>query len=96
MLEAVEFSGMHFQLYVSNYEPIYICKFILIYFLYAKLHANTIATGTKARASNIEFLKEQYDGWTKEIHACLDNTPDVIIEQRDLYDRRPSGQSIVK
>ena len=46
--------------------------------------------GTKARASNIDFLKEQFAGWTNEIHACLDNTPDVIVEQRDLYDRRPS------
>ena len=46
--------------------------------------------GTKARVSNTEFLKEQFNGWTKEIHACLDNTPDLIVEQRDLYDRRPS------
>ena len=46
--------------------------------------------GTKSRASNIEFLKEQFKGWTDEIHAVLDNTPDVISEQRDLYDRRPS------
>ena len=29
-------------------------------------------------------------GWTQEIHSCLDNTPEGIIEQRDLYDRRPS------
>lgn len=45
---------------------------------------------TKARASNVEFVKEQYAGWTNEIHACLENTPEGIIEQRDLYDRRPS------
>jgi len=46
--------------------------------------------GSKARSSNRDFVKEQFAGWTKEIHACLDNTPDEIIEQRDLYDRRPS------
>lgn len=46
--------------------------------------------GTKARESNLAFLKEQFDGWTNEIHACLENTPEGIIEQRDLYDRRPS------
>ncbi len=46
--------------------------------------------GTKARASNLDFVKEEFNGWTNEIHACLDNTPDDIIEQRDLYDRRPS------
>jgi zeaxanthin epoxidase len=46
--------------------------------------------GSKARSSNREFVKEQFAGWTDEIHACLDNTPEVIIEQRDLYDRRPS------
>eukprot|EP01036_Dinobryon_divergens_P026799 gene26799-35486_t len=45
---------------------------------------------TKSRSSNIEFLREQFKGWTQEIHACLDNTPETIIEQRDLYDRRPS------
>lgn len=46
--------------------------------------------GTKARVSNVNFLKEQFAGWTQEIHSCLDNTPEGIIEQRDLYDRRPS------
>ena len=46
--------------------------------------------GTKARASNVDFLKETFAGWTNEIHACLDNTPEGIVEQRDLYDRRPS------
>eukprot|EP00599_Poterioochromonas_sp_BG-1_P011385 CAMPEP_0173159056 /NCGR_PEP_ID=MMETSP1105-20130129/16832_1 /TAXON_ID=2985 /ORGANISM="Ochromonas sp., Strain BG-1" /LENGTH=471 /DNA_ID=CAMNT_0014077317 /DNA_START=268 /DNA_END=1680 /DNA_ORIENTATION=- len=46
--------------------------------------------GTKARESNVQFVKEQFAGWSPEIHACLDNTPEEIIEQRDLYDRRPS------
>ena len=46
--------------------------------------------GSKSRTSNREFVKEQFNGWTNEIHACLDNTPEEIIEQRDLYDRRPS------
>ena len=38
----------------------------------------------------MDFVKEEFDGWSPEIIACLDNTPDEIIEQRDLYDRRPS------
>jgi zeaxanthin epoxidase len=46
--------------------------------------------GTKARTSNVDFLKDQFKGWSAEIHSCLDNTPDTIVEQRDLYDRRPS------
>lgn len=46
--------------------------------------------GTKARASNLEYLRDQFEGWSPEIHACLSNTPETIIEQRDLYDRRPS------
>eukprot|EP01041_Mallomonas_annulata_P011378 gene11378-23816_t len=46
--------------------------------------------GTKARASNRDFVKEQFEGWSPEILACLDNTPDEIIDQRDMYDRRPS------
>lgn len=46
--------------------------------------------GTKARTSNLEFLAEEFEGWSKEIHACLKNTPENIIEQRDMYDRRPS------
>jgi len=46
--------------------------------------------GTKARDSNTNYLKSQFEGWSSEIHACLDNTPDNIVEQRDLYDRRPS------
>jgi len=49
-----------------------------------------LPAGTKARASNAEFCKEEFEGWSPEIHACLNNTPDEIIEQRDLYDRRPS------
>jgi len=49
-----------------------------------------LPAGTKARASNSEFLEDQFKGWTREIHSCLENTPDEIIEQRDLYDRRPS------
>jgi len=49
-----------------------------------------LPTGTKARDSNVDFVKEQFAGWSPEIHACLDNTPDKIIEQRDLFDRRPS------
>lgn len=46
--------------------------------------------GSKARESNKDYVKEIFDGWSSEIHACLDNTPEEIIEQRDLYDRRPS------
>jgi len=46
--------------------------------------------GTKARASNREFVKEEFEGWSSEIHSCLDNTPESIIDQRDMYDRRPS------
>ena len=46
--------------------------------------------GTKSRSSNLEYVRDQFKGWTSEIHACLDNTPGEIIEQRDLYDRRPS------
>jgi len=46
--------------------------------------------GTKARSSNLDFLAEEFEGWTHEIHSCLQNTPEDIIEQRDLYDRRPS------
>lgn len=46
--------------------------------------------GTKARESNLDFVREEFKGWSPEIHACLENTPDQIIEQRDLYDRRPS------
>lgn len=46
--------------------------------------------GTKARSSNFEFLQEQFKGWSPEIHSCLGNTPEEIMEQRDLYDRRPS------
>jgi zeaxanthin epoxidase len=49
-----------------------------------------LPAGTKARDSNLNFLSEQFGGWTHEIHACLQNTPEEIIEQRDLYDRRPS------
>eukprot|EP00607_Mallomonas_marina_P010652 CAMPEP_0182422556 /NCGR_PEP_ID=MMETSP1167-20130531/8287_1 /TAXON_ID=2988 /ORGANISM="Mallomonas Sp, Strain CCMP3275" /LENGTH=463 /DNA_ID=CAMNT_0024600721 /DNA_START=45 /DNA_END=1433 /DNA_ORIENTATION=+ len=46
--------------------------------------------GTKARESNKKFIEDQFEGWSPEILACLGNTPDAIIEQRDMYDRRPS------
>jgi len=49
-----------------------------------------LPAGTKARASNLDFVKEQFEGWSPEILACLDNTPEQIIDQRDMYDRRPS------
>jgi len=45
--------------------------------------------GTKSE-NNHEFVTKQFEGWSPEIHACLQNTPAGIIEQRDLYDRRPS------
>lgn len=50
----------------------------------------SLPPGSKARASNREYVKELFEGWSPEIHACLDNTPDEIIEQRDMYDRRPA------
>lgn len=46
--------------------------------------------GTKAREDNRAYVKELFEGCSPEIHACLDNTPNEIIEQRDMYDRRPS------
>ena len=46
--------------------------------------------GSKTRSNNQQYVKEQFEGWSPEIHACLDNTPEPIIEQRDLYDRPPS------
>ena len=46
--------------------------------------------GTKARESNLNYLADQFSGWSPEIHSCLENTPEITIEQRDLYDRRPS------
>ena len=45
---------------------------------------------TKFRDDNQAYVKKLFEGWSPEIHACLDNTPAAIIEQRDLYDRRPS------
>jgi zeaxanthin epoxidase len=63
------------------------------YIFFNKIDKNDLIRfllGTKARDSNSKFLKEQFENWSQEIHACLDNTPDEIIEQRDLYDRRPS------
>ena len=32
-----------------------------------------------AHASNLDFVKGQYHGWTDEIHACLNNTPENIV-----------------
>lgn len=46
--------------------------------------------GSKSRSSNLGYLHEEFAGWSPEIHACLDNTPEPMVEQRDLYDRRPS------
>jgi zeaxanthin epoxidase len=43
-----------------------------------------------AVSCNGDFLRAQFAGWTEEIHACLGNTPESLIEQRDLYDRPPS------
>lgn len=46
--------------------------------------------GSKARDSNLDYLRDQFEGWTDEIHSCISNTPEKMVEQRDLYDRRPS------
>jgi hypothetical protein len=35
--------------------------------------------GTKSRSSNLDYVKEQFEGWTGEIHACLDNTPGIYL-----------------
>ena len=46
--------------------------------------------GSKARASNKEYLGGLFEGWSPAIHEALAKTTDDAIEQRDLYDRPPS------
>jgi zeaxanthin epoxidase len=46
--------------------------------------------GTKARDSNQQFIKERFTGWSPEVHQALDATAEQDIEQRDLYDKKPS------
>ncbi len=53
-----------------------------------------LPAGTKARSSNREFLLEQFKGWSPEIGINFENTPEEIIDQRDMYDRRPSSINI--
>ena len=36
-----------------------------------------LPAGTKARQSNSAFLSEEFEGWSKEIHACLGRYPTV-------------------
>ncbi|GMH51038.1 hypothetical protein TrRE_jg5379 [Triparma retinervis] len=36
------------------------------------------------------YLKDIFQGWSKDVHAILDVTKEDEIEQRDLYDRPPS------
>lgn len=58
------------------------------------LNCNLVSKSGSAAAAvpscNGDFLRAQFAGWTQEIHACLNNTPEPLIEQRDLYDRPPS------
>jgi len=37
----------------------------------------------------IEFLRDEFEGWSHEVFELLDTTPFEEIEQRDLYDRPP-------
>ena len=51
--------------------------------------------GSKSRASNKEYLADLFSKgpegrWSEEIFKVLDETPEEIIEQRDLFDRPPS------
>eukprot|EP00640_Fibrocapsa_japonica_P001790 CAMPEP_0113940988 /NCGR_PEP_ID=MMETSP1339-20121228/6996_1 /TAXON_ID=94617 /ORGANISM="Fibrocapsa japonica" /LENGTH=455 /DNA_ID=CAMNT_0000945001 /DNA_START=226 /DNA_END=1590 /DNA_ORIENTATION=- /assembly_acc=CAM_ASM_000762 len=46
--------------------------------------------GTKSRESNLNYIKNHFEGWSPEIHLVLDVTAENDIEQRDLYDRPPS------
>jgi zeaxanthin epoxidase len=38
----------------------------------------------------VAYLKNIFEGWSKDIHHILDATQEYEIEQRDLYDRPPS------
>jgi len=37
----------------------------------------------------LEYLREEFEGWSEEIFQLINNTPAEEIEQRDLYDRPP-------
>lgn len=54
-----------------------------------------LPAGSKSRASNKEYLRDLFSSgkegrWTEEVFKVLDETPDDVIAQRDLYDRPPS------
>ncbi|KAG5182534.1 zeaxanthin epoxidase chloroplast precursor [Tribonema minus] len=49
-----------------------------------------LPAGTKARDDNILYLKDRFKGWSEDISEALDATSNNDVEQRDLYDRRPS------
>jgi len=51
--------------------------------------------GSKSRESNKDYLRDLFNSgkegrWSEEVFKVLEETPDTIIEQRDLYDRPPS------
>lgn len=58
----------------SNMTKIY--DFMMYLQWYAFL---ALPPGTKSRSSNLDYVKEQFEGWTGEIHACLDNTPGIYL-----------------
>ena len=37
----------------------------------------------------LEYLRQEFGGWSEEVFQLIDNTPTEEIEQRDLYDRPP-------
>jgi len=40
--------------------------------------------------SELQWLKDNhFSDWSEEVHQLLDNTPQLEVEQRDLYDRIP-------
>jgi len=54
-----------------------------------------LPAGSKSRASNKEYLRDLFSSgkegrWSEEVFKVLDETPEDVIEQRDLYDRPPS------
>ncbi|GMI40175.1 hypothetical protein TeGR_g12605, partial [Tetraparma gracilis] len=62
-----------------------------MYQWYAFLARPAGSSGSEERPDgDVPYLKNIFEGWSKDVHAILDVTKEDEIEQRDLYDRPPS------
>jgi len=59
------------------------------WYAFLNIPPGSLPEGMRTGRPALDFLGEEFEGWSSEVFDLLENTPLDEIEQRDLYDRPP-------